>query len=189
MRASGFAAILATTLLLLLAAAAPAGAEIRISDLDIVLSDQEITVQAALRGPWPGGFHEAVQSGIPAHVRFTVELWQYHRYWTDQRLTTKVVERAVEYNVVTREYRVAAVKGDPRGGYTTRELADAQRVLSELRALKLTPAAALDPAAIFYVRVVAEVALRGDNSFLTRMAGTAEQTSRQSDYRTIVRSQ
>jgi len=53
----------------------------------------------------------------------------------------------------------------------------------------MTPAASLDPAAVIYVRVNAVAALNGENTFVTRMAGTAEQTTRQSDYRTIQRVQ
>jgi hypothetical protein len=53
----------------------------------------------------------------------------------------------------------------------------------------MTPAATLDPAAVIYVRVHAETALNGENSFVARMNGTAEQTARQSDYRTIQRVQ
>jgi hypothetical protein len=34
--------------------------------------------------------------------------------------------------------------------------------------------------------VHAETALNGENSFVSRMAGTAEQTMRQSEYRTLV---
>ena len=71
----------------------------------------------------------------------------------------------------------------------TRDVRDAQRVLSELRGLKMTPASALDPNAVIYARVNAEAALNGENTFLSRLAGTAEQTSRQSDYRTIQRVQ
>jgi hypothetical protein len=39
------------------------------------------------------------------------------------------------------------------------------------------------------VRVQAETALNGENTFVARMNGTAEQTARQSDYRTIQRVQ
>jgi len=59
-------------------------------------------------------------------------------------------------------------------------------VLSELRGLKLQPAGSLDPAEVIYVRVHAETALNGENSFVSRMAGTAEQAMRQSEYRTLV---
>ena len=173
----------------MLALAAPARANLRISELDVFLNDHEVTVHVVLLGALPDGVHEGVHSGIPAHVRLTVELWQYNRYWRDQRLTTKIVERTLGYNVVTKEFKVAALHGETRPVFATRELRDAQRVLSELRGLKLTPATALDPSAVIYIRVSAETALNGENTFLTRLAGTAEQTARQSDYRTIQRVQ
>jgi Domain of unknown function (DUF4390) len=180
------AAVLAT---LVVAIAAPAGADLRITDLDVFLNDHELTVNVAVLGALAPGFQEGLQSGIPAHLRYTVELWQYNRFWRDSLLLTKVVERALAYNVVTKEYKVSVVKGDARGPHVTRDLRDAQRVLSEVRGLKLTPASSLDPAEVIYVRVHVEAALNGDNSFVTRMAGTAEQAMRQSDYRTMLRVQ
>jgi uncharacterized protein DUF4390 len=180
----------ATTLAaLILVIAAPAGADLRITDLDVFLNDHEITVNVAVLGAIAAGFQEGLQSGIPAHVRYTVELWQYNRFWRDSLLLTRVVERALAYNLVTKEYKVTAVKGDTRAAHVTRDLRDAQRVLSEVRGLKLTPATSLDPAEVIYVRVQVEAALNGENSFVTRMAGTAEQTVRQSDYRTMLRVQ
>ena len=170
-------------------APAPGRAELRISDLDVFLNDQEVTVHVVVLDAVPPAFVESIQSGIPAHVRFTVELWQYNRFWRDRRLMMKVVERNLDYNVVTKEYKVAVVEGEGRGPYVTRDLRDAQRLLSEVRGLKLTPATSLDLTDVFYVRVLAETALRGENTFLARMAGTAEQTLRQSDYRTIMRVQ
>jgi hypothetical protein len=118
-----------------------------------------------------------------------VELWRYNPYWRDSRLLTKVVERQLAYNVLTKEYKVTALKGETRPPHVTRDLRDAQRVLSEVRGLKLTPAGAMDPAEVIYVRVHAESALNGDNSIVNRMAGTAEQAIRQSDYRTMQRVQ
>jgi hypothetical protein len=183
LRRSLFAAALA------LAIAAPARAELRISDLVVFLNDHEVMVHVVLFAAVPDAFQEGIQSGIPAHVRFTVELWQYNRYWRDRLVTEKLVERALVYNVVTKEFRVASLKGETRPVHVTRDVRDAQRVLSELRGLKLTPASALDPNAVIYVRVNAEAALKGENTVFTRIAGTAEQTSGQSDYRTIQRVQ
>ena len=172
-----------------LAVPAPVGAELRISDLDVYLNDQEVTVHAVLLGAIPAGFKESIESGIPAHIRFTVELWQYSRFWRDRLLISRVVERTLTYNVVTKEYKVAPLRGETSQPYMTKELRDAQRVVSELQSLKLTAVSSLEPTEVFYVRVFAEAALRGENSFLARMAGTAEQTIRQSDYRTITRVQ
>jgi uncharacterized protein DUF4390 len=171
------------------ATAAPAGADLRISDLDVFLNDHELTVNVTLLDAVPVGFAEGIDSGIPAHVRYTVELWRYQRYWRDNLLLARVVERQLAYNVVTKEYKVTSLKGETRAPHVTRDLRDAQRVLSEVRGLKLTPAGAMDPNDIIYVRVHAESALNGDNSFVTRMAGTAEETMRQSEFRTLMRVQ
>ena len=172
-----------------LMAATPAGADLRISDLDVFLNDHELTVNISVLGAIPETFQEGLQSGIPTHVRYTIELWQYNRYWRDVLLLTRTVERQLIYNVVTKEYKVTSLKGETRAPHVTRDQRDAQRVLSELRSLKLTPAATMNPAEILYVRVHAESALNGENSFVTRMAGTAEETTRQSEYRTINRVQ
>ena len=186
LRSPGFAAALA---LLLLAGAAPARADLRISDLDVYLNDHELTVRVVLLDAIPPAFHEGLQSGIPAHVGFTIELWQYNRMWRDRLVHSVRIERQLAYNAVTKDYKVIPLKGELGPAYGTRDLRDAQRVFSEIRALKLGPAASLTGSDVFYIRVYAEAALNGENTFVTRMAGTAEQTHRQTDYRTIQRMQ
>jgi len=76
---------------LALAVAAPARAELRISDLDVFLNDHEVTVHVVLLGALPDALHEGIQSGIPAHVRLIIELWQYQRMLPDRMLITKTV--------------------------------------------------------------------------------------------------
>ena len=177
------------SLALLLLLARPAQAELRINDLDVYLNDHEVTVQVVALGALGPALQEGLGSGLPASVRFTVELWQYNRLWRDRLLITHVVDRQVTYNVVTKEYRITFGKGEGRTPYTTRELPDAQRVISEVRKVKLTPASVLDPSGVIYVRVHAETALSGENNVLSRMAGTTEQAVRQSDYRSLMPTQ
>jgi hypothetical protein len=169
--------------------AGSAAAELRINDLDVYLNDHEITVYVVALGALGPAVQEGLGSGLPAHVRFTVELWQYNRLWRDRLLIAHVLDRQVVYNVVTKEYRITFDKAEGRAPYTTRELRDAQRVVSEVHRVKLTPASALDPAGVIYVRVHAETALSGENNMLSRMVGTAEQAVRQSDYRSLMRTQ
>jgi hypothetical protein len=190
MRGPGIAHSLAAVVTLLaLAVAAPAAADLRVGDLDVGVDVGGVRVNVALLDVIPPGFHEGLQSGIAAHVRYRVELWQYNRVWRDQLLSARLIERQLAYNVVTREFKVTSVRGETRAPYATRELEDAQRLLAELRGLNLTPASGLDPSEMFYVLVHVESALGGENTLLTRMTGTAQQASRQSDYRTIGRAQ
>ena len=174
---------------LLVALARPAAAELRINDLDVYLNDHEVTVHVVALGALGPALQEGLGSGLPAQVRFTVELWQYNRLWRDRLLITHVVDRLVTYNVVTKEYKISFDKSEGRPPYATRELRDAQRVISEVRSVKITPASALDPAGVIYIRVHAVSALSGENNVLSRMVGTAEQAFRQSDYRSLMRTQ
>src|SRR5215467_6171562 len=104
---------------LVLATAIPVAAELRVGDLDIFLNDHDVTVRVVLLGAVPAAFSEGIHSGITAHTRITVELWRYTRLWPDQLVMTKSVERHLTYNVVTKEYRVASIKGETRSPYVT----------------------------------------------------------------------
>jgi hypothetical protein len=179
--------VLATCWLL---APAPATAQIRISNLSVFLNDFDVTVQVVLLGAIPTTLHESLHSGVPTHVRFTVELWQYSRLWVERRLKSRTVERQITYNVLTKEYKVTSLTGEQREPLLTRNLREAQRVVSELRLPKLAPAASLDPSELFYVRVRADVSLNGENSWVARVAGDAAETSWvQSNLLTPTRSQ
>jgi hypothetical protein len=168
-------AVLGASLALVLVAA-PAAGELRVTDLLVYLNDYDVTVQMVVSGTVPQTFIEGLQGGVPAHVRFTVELWHARRMWPDRRLVTRTIERQLQYDVLTKEFKVVSMNGEARDPYSTRDLRDAQRVLSELRGVKLTPVSQLDPSALFYIRVRAETALKGENTFLTRIYGESEET-------------
>jgi hypothetical protein len=138
--------------------AGPAAAQgPRVSNLVVSTTGTALLVSAVLLGALPDGVIEGLGTGIPATVRFQVELWQYSAWWVDRRLVAKVVERQVVFDVLTKEYRVTAVQGEQREPYVTRDIWEAERVLSEVRVLSLSPMASLRPEDLYYVRVRAEV--------------------------------
>ena len=184
------ASLLAGLLLGLPSGPAPVGAEVRISNLSVFLNDYDVTVTVVLFGAVPDALHESIHTGIAAHVRYYVELWQYTRWGVDRRLQARTVERQLTYNVLTKEYKVAALKGETREPILTKDLREAQRVISELRVPRLAPASALELAELYYVRVRADVSLNGVNSWVARVAGDAAETSWvQSNLLTVNRTQ
>jgi len=161
---------------LVLIGSAPADAEIRIGNLSVFFNDFDVTVQVVLLGAIPATLHESLHSGVPTHVRYHVELWQYSRFWVERMIQTRMVERQLTYNVLTKEYRVASLAGEQREPFLTKNLREAQRVLSDLRLSKLAPGASLDTRELYYVRVRADVSLNGQNSWVARMTGDAAET-------------
>lgn len=169
---------------------ARAEADVRISNLAVFLNDYDVTVTVVLFGAVPSALHESIHTGIAAHVRYYVELWQHTRMGVDRRLQARMVERQLTYNVLTKEYKVAPLKGEQREALLTKDLREAQRVISELRVGQLAPVAALDKQELYYVRVRSDVSLGGVNSWFARMTGEAEETPWvQSSLLTPVRSQ
>ena len=171
---------------------APAGAlaELRISNLSVFLNDYDVTVHVVLLGAVPTTLNESIQTGIPVHVRLHVELWQYNRFLADRRITERTIERQLTYNVLTKEYKVVSTKGEQREPYLTKDLREAQRVISEARVGTLAPAASLSTWELYYVRVQSEVSLNGINSWFTRFTGDAEETDWvRSSLLTVTRSQ
>ena len=87
------------------------------------------------------------------------------------------MERQLTYNVLTKEYKVTPLEGEQREPYVTKDLREAQRVLSELRVAQSGPRRrARTSKELYYVRVRSDVSLNGDNSWVARMAGEAEET-------------
>jgi hypothetical protein len=165
------AGILAVALGLLLApgSAAGAGAPFRISSLVVTNSDGTLLVNLVLLGAMPDGIVEGLGTGLPASVRYQLELWQHNSWWVDRRVVAKLVERQVVYDVLTKEFRVSAVQGEEREPYVTRDVWEAERVLSEIRAFKLTPMAHLNLDDLYYVRVRAEVRSGAPDASVSRL--------------------
>lgn len=170
------ASLLAALLLGPPAGPTPAAADVRISNLSVFLNDYDVTVTVVLFGAVPDQLFESIHTGIAEHVRFYVELWQYTRLGVDRRLQARTVERQLTYNVLTKEYKVAPLKGEQREPILTKDLREAQRLISELRVGQLAPVAALDKQGLYYVRVRSDVSLGGVNSWFARMTGEAEET-------------
>ena len=167
-------ALIAVLVVCLAAPATAADSELRISNLSVFLNDYDVTVQGVLLGAVPSSLTESLQSGVPVHVRFVVELWQQR--FRDKLLQTRIVERQLTYNPATKEYKVVSLSGEDREPFMSKQLRDAQRVFSELRAGKIAPDAALDPRELYFVRVRADVSLNGVNSWVARFNGEAAET-------------
>ena len=85
---------------------------------------------------------------------------------------------------------MVSLKSEHREPYLTKDLREAQRVLSEFRIGNLIPAAQLNPKELYYVRAQSIVTLGGVNSWFARFTGEAEQTDWiRSNLLTLTRSQ
>jgi hypothetical protein len=168
-RGQGFALAVAVGLLPLLSAPGWAAGPLRISNLVVTNTDPPLLVSMVLLGSLPEGVVEGLGTGIPAAVRFQVELRQFNAWWVDRRIAATILERQVVYDVLTKEYRVTAVQGEERDPYVTRDIWEAERVLSEVRSLRLVPIASLKSQDLYYVRARADVRFGAPDSSISKI--------------------
>jgi Domain of unknown function (DUF4390) len=167
----------ALALLAGLAVPVPASAaDLKVGNVAVFLNDNDVTVHVVLLGALPSSLRESLHSGIPVHVRLSVELRQQGTF-RDAIVQQRTIERQVSYNVLTKEYKVGSVAGEQREPYLTKQLREAQRVVSDLRVAQLFPGSQLDSRELYYVRLRAEAALGGLNTWVSRFAGDAEETA------------
>jgi hypothetical protein len=169
--------VLVALLLLLLClppVASRAQSDLRITGLSVFLNDFDVTVQGVLLGAVPADLHESLHSGVPVHVRFVVELWQQR--FRNRLIQARTIDRQLTYNPATKEYKVASTAGEERELFITKQLREAQRVVSELRVGKLAPNDSLDSHELYFVRLRAAVSLNGVNTWLARYNGEAAET-------------
>jgi hypothetical protein len=146
-------------------------APLRLANLVVTNADNTLLVNMVLLGSLPEGVVEGLSTGIPASVRFQVELWQYNSWWFDRRVVVKVLERQVVYDVLTREYRVTASQGEEREPYVTRDIWEVERVLSEVRSLRLVTIASLKGQDLYFVRARADVRAGAPDSSISKIVG------------------
>jgi hypothetical protein len=150
-------ALAASSVLVLLLAELVWAGPLRISNLVVTNSERTLLVNMVLLGSLPDGIVEGLGTGISATVRYQVELWQYNAWWFNRRIAAKILERQVIYDVLTKEYRVSPVQGEEREPYVTRDIWEAERVMSEVRVLPLVPIGSLRAQDLYYVRARAEL--------------------------------
>jgi hypothetical protein len=167
-RVGALAALVAVVLAL-----SPPGwaAPLRVANLVVTNSDKTLLVNMVLLGSLPEGVVEGLSTGIPASVRFQVELWQYNSWWFDRRVVVKILERQVVYDVLTREYRVTATQGEERDAYVTRDIWEAERVLSEVRSLRLVAISTLRGQDLYFVRARADIRSGAPDSSVSKIVG------------------
>jgi hypothetical protein len=146
-------------------------APLRLANLVVTNADNTLLVNMVLLGSLPEGVVEGLSTGIPASVRFQVELWQYNSWWFDRRVVVKVLERQVVYDVLTKEYRVTASQGEEREPYVTRDIWEVERVLSEVRSLRLVTIASLKGQDLYFVRARADVRAGAPDSSISKIVG------------------
>jgi len=102
-----------------------------------------------------GEVEEAIASGIPTSLAFTVELHRKRRLWFDGAVVRRHFRHTVKYDTLREEYSILL---EERGRKSTvaKSLADVQEVVAKVDRLQLTPLEELTRGMRYRITIEAE---------------------------------
>ena len=140
-----------------------AGLAIALSVATLLAADVRVTplidngqVFASFTAPesYSADVREAVQSGLPTTVTYTVELRQASLVWFDRTLATTIVAAAIKFDALTTSYQVTRMAdGQVLSSDRTAKEDDVKKWSTEFERVKLSNGDGLEPNGEYYVRV------------------------------------
>uniref|UniRef100_UPI004056C176 DUF4390 domain-containing protein n=1 Tax=Candidatus Electronema sp. TaxID=2698783 RepID=UPI004056C176 len=148
--------LLASLMLLFFLLAWPAaggGDRPLISNIVITASEGRLLLSAAVKDCFTKEMLEGAQNGIPITFRFKIRLERGRDYWFSKKIRELGINHTLSYDPIRRDYQVAFAEYDrPR---VTRSLAEAQRMMAELREIEIATLKELKVGSSYALRIKA----------------------------------
>lgn len=140
-----------TALLWCLMAVVVWAADVRVTPL---VTDGRVFASFTANESYTPEVREAVQSGLPTTLTFTVELRQAAVIWFDHTVSTVTVASAIKYDTLTRAFQVSKmIDGQVFSSESTTKEDDVRKWATEYERVSLSKGENLEPNGEYYVRV------------------------------------
>jgi hypothetical protein len=127
-----------------------------IADITLTASSGQLRLSAAVKNCFTKEMLEGVHNAIPVTFRFKVSLERSRSYWFDQDLEEMSVNHTLSYDPLRREYQIDfSEKDHPK---TTRSLAEAERMMAELKHIEIAQLKELSSGASYVLHIKATLA-------------------------------
>jgi hypothetical protein len=126
-------------------------ADVRVTPL---IDGSQVLVSFSAPDTYSADVREAVQSGLPTSLTFTVELRQGSMIWFDRTLAVATVAAAIKYDALTGAFQVTRMTdGQVMSSDRTAKEDDVKKWATEFERVKLSNGDGLETNGEYYVRV------------------------------------
>jgi hypothetical protein len=150
-----FAGCLLLTILCLLAIPAHLfGAQL----VNIVIRNfsNELIIDIKLKDVFTEDLKAALSKGIPIDIAFSVSLFEVHNFWFDKKMIGKTAIHQVRFDTLKQVYKIQRSWQD-RGFIAEKKSKEAQRIMSEIKGLKVIPLTRLEKGTQYQLRIKSEL--------------------------------
>ena len=126
-------------------------ADVRVTPL---VTDGQVFASFSADDSYTSEVREAVQSGLPTALTFTVELRQAAVVWFDHTVNTVTVESRIKFDNLTRTFQVSRmIDGQIASSESTTKEDDVKKWATQFDRVSLSKGENLEPNGEYYVRV------------------------------------
>lgn len=128
-----------------------------IANIDIFNTGERLTLDVSLIDGFSEEIVEAINSGVPVGITYTLVLKKKVPLFFDQKIVMRKIKRFVKYDTLKEEYKLIGDNGKRTVTMTTNDFDDVLRVMTKLKSIHLISNKRVNKREKYYVRVKAEL--------------------------------
>ena len=128
-----------------------------IESIDVFNMGKRLVLDVSLKGGFSEEIIEAIKSGVPVGVTYTVVLNQNIPFFFDKKVVTRKIKKYVKYDTLKEKYKIIDNYGRQSKKRITEDISEVERIMTRLDFIHLLSNKRLDKKEKYYVSVKAEL--------------------------------
>ncbi len=131
-------------------------AEKEITDINVVLGKEEISISAKLIDGLNKDVEEAIKNGIQKDIIYSAILKKKRSAWFDEDIASKEIKYTIKYDVLKKQYTLMT-RGNGNKEKVSQNYDEIKTAVSKIENAVVSPKKILEPDEEYYVSIKAEI--------------------------------
>jgi len=130
--------------------------EAQLTDIIVTNTRDDLLLYMGIEGCFSHEVTKAIMSGVPATFTTFIGLYKVRRFWVDREVSAVQVAHTIKYDPMKKEFSVTR-SWDKNSPIITPSFPEAQKIMSRIDNLKITPLMNLTKGSQYQIRAKAEL--------------------------------
>ncbi|MBF0451828.1 MAG: DUF4390 domain-containing protein, partial [Candidatus Magnetomorum sp.] len=128
--------------------------EAQLTDIIVTNTRDDLLLYMGIEGCFSHEVTKAIMSGVPATFTTFIGLYKMRRFWVDREISAIQIAHTIKYDPMKKEFSVSR-SWDKNSPFTTPSFPEAQKKMSRIDNLKITPLSDLTKGGYYQIRGIA----------------------------------
>jgi len=119
-------------------------------------SANELMIDIKIKDVFTEDLKTALSMGIPIDIAFSISLFEVHNFWFDEKIISKTATHQIRFDTLKKAYKIRR-SWQNRRFIAEKNSMEAQRIMSEIKGLKVIPLAMLEKGTQYQLRIKSEL--------------------------------